>query len=251
LLWRGKLLTQGLSKSAVARQLQVSRAALRDWQTRGFEATAARRLDASAYHLGHELEPCPLVGAAPEADYSYLLGLYLGDGCLTEMPRRVFKLRIACCDWYPGLMDACHAAMEAVMPTAKVGRVHSIGCTEVHSHSKHWVCFFPQHGPGRKHHRAIELARWQQEIVARYPRELLRGLIHSDGCRVMNRVHLHGRPYAYPRYFFSNRSIDILGIFGDTCDALGIEWRFNLPWSISIAKRASVALLDEFVGPKY
>jgi hypothetical protein len=28
-------------------------------------------------------------------------------------------------------------------------------------------------------------------------------------------------------------------------------WRFNLPWSISIAKRASVALLDEFVGPKY
>jgi hypothetical protein len=87
----GELLTQGLSKSAVARQLQVSRAALRDWQTRGFEATAARRLDASAYHLGHELEPCPLVGAAPEADYSYLLGLYLGDGCLTEMPRRVFK----------------------------------------------------------------------------------------------------------------------------------------------------------------
>jgi hypothetical protein len=45
-------------------------------------------------------------------------------------------------------------------------------------------------------------------------------------------------------------STDILGIFGDTCDQLDIEWRFNRPNSISIARRHSVEHLDLFVGPK-
>jgi hypothetical protein len=59
---------------------------------------------------------------------------------------------------------------------------------------------------------------------------------------------VNGTPY--PRYFFSNTSGDILGIFGRACDALGIEWRPHKEGSLSVAKRASVALLDEFAGPK-
>lgn len=31
--------------------------------------------------------------------------------------------------------------------------------------SKHWPCLFPQHGPGRKHHRRIALEPWQEAIV--------------------------------------------------------------------------------------
>jgi hypothetical protein len=31
---------------------------------------------------------------------------------------------------------------------------------------------------------------------------------------------------------------------------LGIEWRPNNRWSLSVARRDSVALLDGFVGPK-
>ncbi|HEV8373977.1 MAG TPA: helix-turn-helix domain-containing protein [Actinomycetota bacterium] len=34
------------------------------------------------------------------------------------------------------------------------------------------------------------------------------------------------------------------------CDALGIEWRPHNRWSLSVARRGSVALLDQFVGPK-
>ncbi|HZQ86441.1 MAG TPA: hypothetical protein VFA83_16450 [Acidimicrobiales bacterium] len=247
----GELLGRGLSKSEVARRLRVSRATLRDWQVRGFDAVVGRRLARPSLHLGSDPLDCPLVASAPPRDYAYLLGLYLGDGCLSEMRREVFRLRIQCCDWYPGLMDLCQAAMEAVMPNNKVGRVHSIGCTELHSDSRHWICFFPQHGPGRKHERAIELEPWQHAIVDAYPHELIRGLIHSDGSRVVNRVRTRGKPYEYLRYFLSNESRDILEIFGDSCDALGIEWRFNRPNSISIARRASVARLDEFVGPKY
>jgi hypothetical protein len=116
----------------------------------------------------------------------------------------------------------------------------------VGSYSKHWICLFPQHGPGRKHERTIQLTAWQQELIDRDPRLLLEGLLHSDGCRVHNWV--NGTPY--PRYHFSNNSADILAIFGSACDALEIQWRPHNPKSLSVARRASVALLDEFVERK-
>jgi hypothetical protein len=135
--------------------------------------------------------------------------------------------------------------MTQILPN-KVNRIAGQGCFEVYSLSKHWICLFPQHGPGRKHERRIELAGWQQELVDLDPRPLLRGLLHSDGCRVLNWV--NGTPY--PRYHFSNVSPDIRAIFGRACDALGIEWRPHNSRNLSVAKRDSVALLDAFVGPK-
>jgi hypothetical protein len=48
----------------------------------------------------------------------------------------------------------------------------------------------------------------------------------------------------------SNRSDDIKRIFCDACDLLGIEWRVMNRWDISVARRVSVARLDEFIGPK-
>lgn len=63
------------------------------------------------------------------------------------------------------MMEA-ERAMVSVMPRSSVFRVARIGCHEVKSTSKHWVCLFPQHGPGRKHERLIELESWQHAIVA-------------------------------------------------------------------------------------
>lgn len=82
-------------------------------------------------------------------------------------------------------------------------------------YSRQLLCLFPQHGPGPKHRRPIRLEPWQQKIVANEPEAFLRGLIHSDGCRFINRVHINGTTYAYPRDNFTS------------------------------------ARLDEFVGPKY
>lgn len=127
--------------------------------------------------------------------------------------------------------------------------------TEVKSYSKHWPCLFPQHGPGRKHTRKIELAGWQKIIVDRHPGDFARGLFHSDGYRGMNRVRAVRADgehwYEYPRYLFVNKSEDILRLCGETLDRLGVTWRFSKPNVISVAKREAVARLDEFVGPKY
>jgi hypothetical protein len=59
---------------------------------------------------------------------------------------------------------------------------------------------------------------------------------------------VNGTPY--PRYHFTSVSTDIRRIFGRSCDALGIESRPHNQHSLSVPKRRSVALLDEFVGPK-
>jgi hypothetical protein len=123
------------------------------------------------------------------------------------------------------------------------------------SYSKHWPCLFPQHGPGLKHNRKIELADWQQVIVNRHPGEFARGLFHSDGWRGINRVRgalkEGDRWYEYPRYQFVNQSEDILRLCSEALDVLGVEWRYSKPTTISVAKRDAVARLDEFVGPKY
>lgn len=82
-----------------------------------------------------------------------------------------------------------------------------------------------------------------------HPDQLLRGLVHSDGCRTINRIRHPQQTYAYVRYQFTNASADIRAIFCDAC-ALGVEWRRMKEQDISIARRASVAKLDAFIGPK-
>lgn len=114
---------------------------------------------------------------------------------------------------------------------------------------------FPQHGPGKKHERRIVLEPWQQDIVDAHPWDFIRGLIHSDGCRTINwttrLVRGERRRYEYPRYFFTNLSRDIVQLFTDTLDRLGVEWTLANARNVSVARKASVALLDSHVGPKY
>jgi hypothetical protein len=183
----------------------------------------------------------------PEAEYSYLLGFYLGDGTITCSNKGVYWLRITTDARYPRIIAECAAAMQAVMPANRVSiRPRPYRAVDICCHSRAWAVLFPQHGPGRKHTRRIELAPWQADIVERFPREFLRGLIHSDGCRVLNRV--NGKDY--PRYFFSQVSDDIRDLFCATCRQLEISYTRNRWKEISIARAESVALLDSFVGPK-
>jgi hypothetical protein len=114
---------------------------------------------------------------------------------------------------------------------------------------------FPQHGPGRKHLRSIVLAEWQLELTEKHPGSLIRGLIHSDGCRVVNRFRTKlpsGRvaEYSYVRYFFSNHSADIRQIFIDHCALLGVRVTQSNHRNLTVAHRNSVAILEHLVGPK-
>ncbi|MGW7573715.1 transcriptional regulator [Streptomyces sp. NPDC054765] len=245
------LIAQGRSLNAVSMRTGISRSAIRSWQTR-IEPLSRKT----------ECPRCERVPRLPEAAtaYAYLLGLYLGDGCLSRQPRRHgYALRIACADAWPGLIVACRETVKAVRPMNSVCVIQREGCVMVTSYSHHWLCLFPQHGPGKKHERPIALETWQQHIVDEHPWEFLRGLIHSDGCRITNwttrLVRGERKRYEYPRYFFTNMSTDILRLYTDTLDKLGVEWKparqSRRAQNISVARKDSVALMDRHIGPKY
>ena len=188
--------------------------------------------------------------------YSYLLGLYLGDGCVVYHDRAE-RLVITLDGIYPEIIEDARAAVQLTVPRQRVSVLSVKGSRAlvVQSYAKHWHEVFPQAAPGRKHDRPIVLADWQRAVVDRHPEQLLRGLIHSDGCRVINRFKTKlpsGRvaEYEYPRYFFSNLSADIRGLFCEYCERLGVRWTQSNHRNVSVSHRRSVAILDEFIGPK-
>jgi hypothetical protein len=207
---------------------------------------------------GHNrLALCPRCDGAPLSDpgaYAHLLGWYLGDGSIAAHRRGVYLLAVFNDRRYPVNSSEVADSMRAVKPGARVHERFRPGCRVTAVGWKHWPCLFPQHGPGRKHERPIVLEPWQAAIVEQHPGRFLRGLFHSDGCRVTNWTEkLVGgevKRYEYPRYFFSNRSEDILQLCEWALDMLSIEHRRSNRYSVSVARRASVAILDEHVGAK-
>jgi hypothetical protein len=241
-----KLRADGIAFGDICRDLGLSRNTVGHWFY-GERARHRAELDA-------EPSRCPRCDRPPrppedQAGYAYLLGLYLGDGHLVTSAR-VPVLRVFCADAWPGLIDECEDAMRSVIARS-VQRVQKIGCVGVQSYSMHWPCLLPQHGPGMKHLRRIELAGWQQPIVDAHSGDLLRGLFHSDGCRTTNRIRRGVKLYTYPRYNFSNESRDIMEMCQKSLDRLGIAWRMCRPNMLSVARRDDVARLDGFVGPKW
>jgi hypothetical protein len=153
--------------------------------------------------------------------YVYLLGMYLGDGYIAAHARGVYALRFSLDLRYPEIIEECAAAIREIAPANRVGFVSRHTWIELYCWSKGWPRLFPQHGLGKKHERAIVLVPWQQELVDRWPEQLIRGLIHSDGCRFQNT----GRGgWSWPRYAFSNRSADIRSIFCRSCERMGLHW---------------------------
>jgi hypothetical protein len=224
----------GRNASDVARLTGIPRSTVRDWLRKPPVDVVREK--------SHDLP------SLPEAEYAYL-GMYLGDGDISRSGARCYRLRITMDLTYPGVIEECAAAMRALMPRNRVS-VRSRGnggrAVEISCYSNLWPQLIPQHGPGKKHQRRIVLEPWQERIVRAHPRSFLRGLLHSDGCRVLNRV--NGK--SYPRYFFTQVSQDIRGLFCETCDQLGIVTTSRHRKAVSIARASSVAVLDSFVGAK-
>ncbi len=153
-----------------------------------------------------------------------------------------------------GVIAEVTDAVGVVLSSSAVSTVQRTGCVAVASYSKHWVCLFPQHGPGMKYRRAIVLEPWQEEIVQEYSAAFVKGLFHSDGCRTVNRTRaiVNGveKAYEYPRWMFSNKSEDIHRLCVDALHPLGIAHRRSRADTISVSRRDAVELMDRLIGPK-
>jgi hypothetical protein len=235
-----QLIAIGMNDCAIARQTGIPRPTVRDWRCRPQVLT---RMAAGTTSCGVDHD----FAALPAAPYSYLLGLYLGDGCISRI-RRVWRLRVVLDAKYPAIIERCRQAIDMLMPSQRARAMQlPKNCVEVSLYSKHWPCLFPQHGPGKKHTRPIRLEPWQQALVDEATEEFVLGLIHSDGCRVV----ANDRGVMSIRYHFSNMSEDIHGLFTAALDKLGIPWTRSSKKIVSIYRKAATARLDEFVGPKH
>lgn len=244
-----ELVAAGQHDEEIARATGIPRRTVSGWRRGDGRGEAART---SSCTWGR----CSLVpdfSTVPPGPYAYLLGIYLGDGCISGARRNVWRIRITLDSVYPGIIRECCDALEAVLPGkhARAGARRDSRCVEVSMWSKHWPCLIPQHGPGRKHLRPIHLVPWQARIVSNQPKSFLRGLIHSDGTRIVATERKGSYMRRAPRYAFSNRSEDIKELFCQSCDQLGVRWTRPSDCQIAIYRKASVAILDEFVGPKY
>lgn len=235
-----QLLDDGATLSQVSRVTGVSRSSLRDWVT--------------APAIGRDGE-CPRCGERQldSAAYAGLLGFYLGDGSISRAAR-TYALRISCDRKYPGIIDDVTALLEAVHPARPVFHVRAPGVIVVQSHWNHWPCLFPQHGAGRKHERELGMQTWQWNLVAANPADFLRGLFHSDGCRSRNwtRKLVEGemKRYEYPRWHFTNDSVEIMRWCQQALDLLGVLWRPSRSDMLSVSRREAVARLDATIGLK-
>ena len=158
-----ELRATGLNDCEIARATGIPRSTIRDWRNspRPWAQRASRRPCAVCGHPEHDFR------ALPRASYAYLLGMYLGDGCIDRMPR-TWRLRIALDLAWPGIASECANAMQAVFPHNRILSYQPdrrSQCRVVAVYSKQLLCLFPQHGRGAKHLRPIRLAEWQAELV--------------------------------------------------------------------------------------
>jgi Homeodomain-like domain len=235
------LVTAGVNDCEISRLLGVARTTIRDWRKPRY--VPKRQL---------ALEACPRcwLPAKPirftARDYAELLGLYLGDGCISPTARTQ-KLRLSLDTKYPFIIESAESVIRRCFPSNRVGRLQADGgsTTVVYVYSSHLKCLFPQHGAGKKHERQIRLEPWQSDLVAEAPWSFLRGAIWSDGCSFINRT----GPYEYLSYDFANLSADILDLVEWAYHLVGVDCR-RTRTSVRVNRRASVALVEANVGLK-
>jgi len=147
-----ELIALGLNDCEVGRRLGVPRRTVRDWRI-------GRRHRARGVCL-RCWRPTSPVTFAP-SDYAELLGLYLGDGHISQLPRTQ-RLRLMLDAKYPGIVTAAASLLARVVPGNKVGRQYFHGgrMATLHAYHGHWTCLFPQHGPGKKHDRPLVFEPW-------------------------------------------------------------------------------------------
>jgi len=170
--------------------------------------------------------------------YSYLLGQYLGDGCVSET-KRTYTLRIFNDVKYNHLNDYIFQTIQKIFPNNKVNTCFYQNHVITYVYSNEIPKLFPQHNLGLKKNRKIQLYDWQIKILDY--KYLFAGLLHSDGCIYFDR--------GYKMCVFTNTSLDILDIFKDCCDKLNIEYTINKN-RIQIRKRKSNDWIEENVGDK-
>jgi hypothetical protein len=221
-----KMYEDGFNKSFIAKNLSLNRSTVNKWLK---EPLKTDNKNLSIENLENKNKV-----------YSYVLGLYLGDGYINKTDR-AYRLRIFLDKKYTTLNSFAKSKLSELFEKNKIGITETkSNCVVLSVYNKNLPTLFPQHGKGLKHNRTIDLSDWQIKLIDWL--ELIRGLFHSDGSYYFDR----DRDY----FNFRNYSKEILEIFKLCCEKLLISYTTPNDVTVRVGKRKDVQKLVELIGNK-
>lgn len=113
---------------------------------------------------------------------SYIIGVALGDGNLSNPNGRATRLRITCDKKYLKLAYHIKTSLERLLPENKTSFVdRKKNYLDISCYSNYWERMLGwEVGKGRKIEQAISVPRWIKKD-RRYIKNCLRGLLQTDG----------------------------------------------------------------------
>ena len=229
------LFSENNNASQTAQKLSIPRHVVRAWVTGG-----VTRAEDSKIELINPLE----FNLSQKKAYSYILGLYLGDGCVSKTHKEnVFRMRIVLDTKYGDMNDYAVKNMKILFPDNKVSTYKRLNenCIELSVYSTQLIGLFPQSGLGKKHNRKIELAQWQIDNIV--PVNFVQGLFHSDGSYYFCQS-------KYPAYSFTNLSLDIKELYSSYLSRLNVSCSGGLNAKSIYSYGKQALALKELIGTK-
>lgn len=187
--------------------------------------------------------------------YSYILGLYLGDGYVCKTSR-TYKLRIALDIKYNDLNNYAKQSLQNIFPNNKTyilkiknKKKDKYTMIELSIHNNIIPKLFPQFGNGKKHTRNIELNDWQLEILnIKY---LMLGLFHSDGC------YFYNNKTKKFNYQFTNLSKQLIDLYQNCLNDFKIKnfitktiVNNSIKYNVVVSSKKDVSKLYKLLGNK-
>ncbi len=213
-------LIEGASIRQIGRELNVDHSTVSYWIKNDFACEMrSKQLQVEEIH-----EICNTKSVA----YSYILGCYLGDGHISQLPRTQ-RLRLFSGTAHPTIVQDQINALNILFSNVVNHKESKTSKMEVITvHNTQLDIYFPQHDVGKKHDRDVSLKPWQQTIIDKEPECFIKGLIDTDGCLYDNGRYVKddGEKTYLPSYQFTNKSKDILKMYTDVLDKFDIHYTY-------------------------
>lgn len=119
---------------------------------------------------------------------SYIVGLALGDGNLSNPNGRAVRLRITCDTKYPELIQKICSSIQKILPNNKVSIIkRATTFCDVSCYSNSWEKLLGWKAlGGSKYKQNVTIPKWIKEN-RKYSIECLRGLLETDGSIYLDR----------------------------------------------------------------
>lgn len=123
--------------------------------------------------------------------HSYIVGLALGDGNLSNSNGRAVRLRITCDKKYPKLYKHIFKSLQKFLPDNKVGLIDRQSCFDVYCYSNKLESLLGWKAKGgSKFKQKVKIPNWILENKE-FTKECLRGIIQTDGSIFKDRKYTH------------------------------------------------------------